>query len=187
MSTEIITADSTAVSTLSAVPTVAVADFQREMYNAPVNRLAERLRKDGKVDTVLHAGFQIKTEELNGKVLTIVHLGYSTAPSTTMSGEPIFRKDKDGNIITDENGVAIQEMSVFPVAHFAEAPGWWWNGGTMLAGVIDSLRAECGDEPGDMLCPKLNAELDSIGGLRAYFSWKTSTKHPGQRYMNIAL
>lgn len=185
MSTEIINYDSPL--TLDSIPAQSLADFQSEALNSAPNRLASRLQKDGKVDTAFHIGKQIKSEQIAGKVLTIIRIGRGMAPKTDNKGNPVWVTDENGMPVTDENGVAVQDMSVFPICHFAEAPGWWYNAGAMMNGIIESLCDECGDDPDGMVFPNVNAALADVGGLRAYFDWKDSTKNPGQKYMNIII
>lgn len=183
MSTEITVYDSPL--TLDSIPTQSLVDFQIEALHAKPNSLVSRLQKDGKVDTAFHIGKQIKSEQIAGKVLTIIRIGRGMAPKTDNKGNPIWVTDDSGTPITDENGIAVQEMSIFPICHFKEAPGWWYNAGAMMEGIIESLCDECGDDPGEMVFPNVNAALEEVGGLRAYFDWKDSAKNPGQKYMNI--
>lgn len=171
--------------TLDAIPTKSLAEFQQESYMEPVNRLTARLQRDGKTDTTLHVGKQIKSEQIAGKILTIIRVGYGMAPATDMQGNPIWETDEEGIPRMDENGVAVQKMSRFPVCHFKEAPGWWYNGGAMLDGIIQSLVDECGDSPDDMMLPNVNAALEEVKGLRCYFDWQDSSKNRGQKYMKI--
>lgn len=191
MSTEITTATATAAYvedsplSLNDIPTTSLAEFQQKAFMEPVNRLAAIIQRAGKSDTVLHVGKQIRSEDVAGKILTIVRVGYGMAPANDMQGNPIWELNEDGSVKVDENGTAVQKMSRFPVCHFKEAPGWWYNGGTMLDGIIQSLVEECGDEPDDMSLPNVNAALSEVGGLRAYFDWKDSSKNRGQKYMNI--
>lgn len=182
MSTEIMNYE--APLTLDSIPTQSLAEFQQSAFMEPVNRLAARIQRDSKTDTVLHVGRQIHSEDVAGKILTIIRVGYATAPATDMQGNPVWETDENGNVIT-RDGVNVQKMSKFPVCHFKEAPGWWYNGGKMLDGILESLIDECGDNPDDMTLPNVNAALEDVGGLRAYFDWKDSSKNRGQRYMNI--
>lgn len=170
---------------LESVPTMSLAEFQSEVFTSGVNRLTARIQRDGKTDSVLHIGKQIKGEDVAGKVLTIIRVGYSTAPAVDASGNPVWETDANGAPVVDENGVAVQKMSKFPVCHFKEAPGYWYNGGKMLDGILQSLIDECGDNSDDMFLPNVNAALEEVGGLRAYFDWKESNKNRGQKYMNI--
>lgn len=171
--------------TLSALPTMSLAEFQASSFMEPVNRLTARLQRDSKTDTVLHIGKQIASEDVAGKILTIIRVGYGTAPATDMQGNPIWETDENGTIMQDVNGNAVQAMAKFAVCHFREAPGYWYNGGKMLQGILESLAEECGDNPDDYMLPNVNAALEEVGGLRAFFDWKDSSKNRGQRYMNI--
>lgn len=170
---------------LSALPTMSLAEFQATSFMEPVNRLASRIQRDSKTDTVLHIGKQISSEDVAGKILTIIRVGYGTAPATDMQGNPVWETNEDGSVRMDENGNTIQAMAKFAVCHFKEAPGYWYNGGKMLQGILESLVDECGDNPDDLMLPNVNAALEEVGGLRAFFDWKESSKNRGQRYMNI--
>ena len=176
---------STEIMNLESVPTMSLAEFQSEVFVTGTNRLTARIQRDGKTDSVLHIGKQIRGEDVAGKVLTIIRVGYSTAPAVDANGNPVWEIDGNGAPVVDENGVTVQKMSKFPVCHFKEAPGWWYNGGKMLDGILQSLIDECGDSPDDMFLPNVNAALEEVGGLRAYFDWKESSKNRGQKYMNI--
>ena len=184
MSTEITTVnESPAI--LSSVSTMSLEEFQRESFMEPVNRLTAAIQRDSKTDTVLHIGKQISSEDVAGKILTIIRLGYGTAPATDMDGNPVWETNEDGTVRMDENGQTVQAMAKFAVCHFKEAPGYWYNGGKMLQGIVDTLVTECGDNPEDLMLPNVNAALEEVGGLRAFFDWKASSKNRGQRYMNI--
>lgn len=151
----------------AAMPTASIEDFRKEALSiaesGAVNYLTKRSQRDGKTDTVMHVGEQITSDMIVGHVLTIVRVGYAAVPS-------------------DNNGV-----SRFPVCHFAEAPGCWYNGGKLLQDNIDSWADEVGDDPDDFLLPKLNAALSEVGGIRAYFEWKDKKDGSGQRYVNMIL
>lgn len=177
MSTEIMNNTSTGI--LSNLSTISLADFQNESYTSSGNRLSNAARNAGRTDTVLHVGNQIQTGDVIGHVLTIVHVGYATAPAKDNNGNPIFD--------TDVDGVAVQKMSRFPVCHFKEAPGWWYNGGKMLDGIIEAWKEEMEEEEGNDNLPRINAELEACGGVQAYFAWKDKRDNSGQRYVNIIL
>lgn len=177
MATEIMNSNSA----LASIPTQSLAEFQREVYTSKVSRLTMRARNDGKTDTPLHIGHQIKTDDVIGHILTIVHVGYGYAPMTDNKGNPIFEENPD------ENGVAVQKMSRFPVIHFAEAPGWWYNGGAIFDGILDSWIAEVGDDKNNDILPLVNTELEVCGGVKAYFDWKDKRDASGQKYVNIIL
>lgn len=171
--------------TLANIPTKSLAEFQAEAFTAPVNRLTAALQRANKADTVLHIGRQIKSEDVAGKVLTIVRVGFGAAPATNMDGTPVWQTDENGAVVFDKDGQTIQAMSRFAVCHFKEAPGWWYNGGKMLQGIIETLATECGDDVRDNMLPNVNQALAEIGGLKVYMDWKDSSKNRGQKYMNI--
>ena len=170
-----------ALSPLANVGQISVADFQAASYTSTASRLTNAARNDGATDTVLHLGNQIKTQDVIGRVLTISHVGYAYAPAKDSKGNPIFEDEPD------EDGVAIQKMSRFPVCHFSEAPGWWYNGGSMLDGIIKSWAKEMGDKPDSDNLPAVNAELNACGGVQAYFRWKDKQDNSGQKYVDIIL
>lgn len=175
MATEIMNSNSA----LASIPTQSLADFQQESYVSTGSRLTNAARNAGKTDTVLHLGNQIKTEDVINHVLTISHVGYAYAPMKDPAGNPVFDSDVDG--------VAVQKMSRFPVCHFTEAPGWWYNGGKMLDGIISAWADEMGEDPTSDNLPLINAELEACGGVKAFFAWKDKRDNSGQRYVNIIL
>lgn len=181
MTTEIANVNPSAI--FAEMPSVSLDDFRREALAAAetgnVNFLTKRSQRDGKTDTVMHVGEQIKSDMIVGHVLTIVRVGHAAVPATDNNGSPVYH--------TDENGEVIQEISVFPVCHFKEAPGCWYNGGKLLQDNIDSWADEVGDDPNDFYLPKLNAALEEVGGIRAYFEWKDKKDGSGQRYVNMIL
>lgn len=189
MSTEIATVNPADL--FSAMPSASLDDFRKEALaiaeSGNVNILTRRSQKDGKTDTVMHVGEQIKTEMIVGHVLTIIRVGHAAVPATDNKGNPIYVTDENGAVITNENGEPMQAVSVFPVCHFKEAPGCWYNGGTLLQDNIVSWADEVGDDPDDFYLPKLNAVLSEIGGIRAYFEWKDKKDGSGQRYVNMIL
>lgn len=152
-----------------------------------INRLTARSQRDGKSDTVMHVGEQIKSDMIVGHALTIIRVGHAAVPATDNAGKPIYVTDENGVLETDSNGDPVQAISVFPVCHFKEAPGCWYNGGKLLQDNIDSWADECGDDPNDFYLPKLNAVLAEIGGIRAFFDWKDKKDGSGQRYVNMIL
>lgn len=150
---------------LASLPTMDVASFQESTFNTPVNWLTGALQRDGKTDTAMHIGNQLKSEDIVGHVLTIVRVGFA------------HFKDKDDGLIKR-----------VPVLHFKEAPGYWYNAaGVMFKGAIETLCRETNcDIENDML-PELNDAISQLpnAGLRAFFSWKDKRDNSGQRYVNI--
>lgn len=174
---------------LSSVPLSSLEDFRSEALTAAesgkVNILTRRSQLDGKTDTVMHIGEQITSDMIVGHALTIVRVGHAAVPATDGTGKPVYVTDSNGNVKTDDNGEPVQAVSVFPVCHFKEAPGCWYNGGRLLQDNIISWADQCGDDPNDFYLPKINAVISEIGGLRAYFEWKNKKDGSGQRYVNI--
>lgn len=189
MSTELMNANPEAL--FKAIPMASLEDFRKEALaiaeSGNVNILTRRSQRDGKTDTVMHIGEQIKSDMIVGHVLTIVRVGHAAVPATDNKGNPIYVTDENGEVEADNEGNPIQAVSVFPVCHFKEAPGCWYNGGKLLQDNIDSWAEETGDDPNDFYLPKLNAVLDEIGGIRAYFEWKDKKDGSGQRYVNMIL
>lgn len=179
---------------LSAMPSMSLADFQREAFATKANRLTALSRRSGTTDTVMHAGTQITSAEIVGHALTIIRVQYANVPvRDPKTNAPIFETGEDGNVVLDEDGNPVQKFSMFPVCHFAEAPGYWYNGGKLLGDNIRLWAEEEGDEflpdgtPVDMTLPGVNAALQEIGGIRAYFAWKDKRDGSGQRYINMIL
>lgn len=189
MSTEIATVNPGAL--FASMPSASLEDFREEALavadSGNVNFLTKRSQRDGKTDTVMHVGEQITSDMIVGHVLTIIRVGHAAVPATDKKGKPVYVTDESGNIVTNENGEPVQAISVFPVCHFKEAPGCWYNGGKLLQDNIDSWADEVGDDPNDFYLPKLNAALAEVGGIHAYFGWKDKRDGSGQRYVNMIL
>ncbi len=179
---------------LSAIPSMSLADFQREAFATTANRLTALSRRSGSTDTVMHVGTQLTSADIVGHALTIIRVQYANVPARDpKTNTPVFETDDNGVVLLDESGNPIQKFSIFPVCHFAEAPGYWYNGGKLLGDNIRLWAAEEGDEflpdgtPADMTLPAVNAALEEIGGIRAYFAWKDKRDGSGQRYINMIL
>lgn len=189
MSTEIAKANPAEI--FSSIATTSIDDFRKEALSiaesGAVNVLTRRSQRDGKTDTVMHVGEQIKTDMIVGHVLTIIRVGHAAVPATDAKGNPLYVTDSNGVVEVDTDGNPVQAISIFPVCHFVEAPGCWYNGGKLLQDNIDSWADEVGDDPTDFYLPKLNAVLSEIGGIRAFFDWKDKKDGSGQRYVNMIL
>lgn len=172
ITTDIAVMDGSAL--LSQIPTTSLGDFQRDVFGATPNKLTLASMRKGTTDTVMHVGLQLKSEDLANHVLTIIRVAFAAIPATA-DGQPVY----------DENGN--QRMSLYPVCHFAEAPGYWYNGGSMLKKNIEAWADEVGDDMSDPTLPLVNQALSEIGGIRAFFAWKEKRDSSGQRYMNIIL
>lgn len=189
MSTELVNVNPAEI--FSAMPHATIDDFRKEALataeSGNVNFLTRRSQRDGKTDTVMHVGEQVTSDMVVGHVLTIVRVGHASVPAIDNNGKPVYVTDANGIQITDENGEPIQAISVFPVCHFKEAPGCWYNGGKLLQDNINSWADEVGDDPNDFYLPALNKAIAEIGGIRAYFEWKNKKDNSGQRYVNMIL
>lgn len=173
---------------LSVLPqeTTTLENFQSMAFGSPVNRLTAASMKNGTTDTLLHAGTQLLAADVAGHVLTIIRVGFATAPARDIKGNPVY-ETRDGEILTDENGEPVPKMSLYPVCHFKEAPDYWYNGGSMLKKNIEVWAQECGDDGTDLNFPEVNKALQELGGIKAYFAWKEKRDGSGQKYMNIIL
>ncbi len=158
---------------LGSMPTTSLADFQRDAFMATPNRFAQISARKGVSDSVMHIGNQLRSEDIADHVLTIVRVAFATIPAMDISGHPIY----------DENGN--QKTATYPVAHFAEAPGYWYNGGTMLRKNIEAWAEDMGEDLSDPNLPVLNAALAECGGVRAFFTWKNKRDSSGQKYMSM--
>lgn len=175
----------------ASMASTSIEDFRTEALQiaeaGSVNILTRRSQRDGKSDSAMHIGKQIKTELIVGHALTIIRVGHAAVPATDEKGEPVLVTDENGAIVLDEDGEAQQAISVFPVCFFKEAPGCWYNGGKLLQDNIVSWADEVGDDPNDFYLPKVNSVLEEIGGIRAYFDWKDKKDGSGRRYVNMIL
>lgn len=173
-------------SPLSAIGPVDLSQFRADSMTQSASRLVKRSRMTGKTDSIMHLGNQLTTNDVVGHVLTITRVGFASVPATDSDGNPLFETDDNGEIVMDVDGNSIQRMSVFPVCWFAEAPEWWYNGGQLLLENIREWADEVGDDITDFMLPKVNAELQECGGIRAYFTWKESKK-AGRKYVSMIL
>lgn len=158
--------------------------FRRESLLREPSKYTKRAQINGHTDTVGHIGIQLSTNDVVGKVLTINSLCRAEVPTLDRNGNPVPAMFDDGTTKVDENGEIVYETSIFPIVTFAEAPGYWYNGGTMLSNVINDWIMESGDEPDSFTFPKLNADLEAIGGIPVYFQWKQGKNNT---YVNMIL
>jgi len=153
--------DTPAKSPLDNLPTSSIDDFRRDAFRGNMSRLAKIAHEKGDSDVVLHAGDQLTTEQVVGHVLTIIAVQYAHVP--------------------DDNG----EQKMYPVAVFAEAPGYWYNLGQLATNMVADWAAELGDDPNeDPNLPLVNQELTDCGGVRVYFRWKQGKN---RRYVSITV
>ena len=162
------------VNALAAIPEASLSDFQEQVFNLTPNRLTQASLRAGTTDTLMHVGMQLTTEQVVNHILTIVRVAFAAIPKTV-----------DGVPVTNDAGEVIIET--YPVCHFAEAPGYWYNGGSMLKKNIEAWAREVGDSMEDPNLPLVNQTLSEIGGVRAFFGWKNKRDSSGQKYVNIIL
>lgn len=170
---------------LDNLSTRSIVDFRRDSLTRKPTKYAARSQRDGKVDSVGHIGHQLSTDDVVGHVLTIDSVCRAIVPLFDKSNNPIWETDENGALKTDADGNFVQATSIYPIVTFAEAPGYWYNGGTLLAGVLPGWAEEAGDEPDSMTYPLLNADLAEIGGIPCYFEWKQG--RAGNKYVNMIL
>ena len=168
--------------------TMTLDQFQNEAFFNKPSPFAALSIAAGKSDSVMHIGTQLRTEEIVGHALTIIRVGMASLPATDPdSGEPIYEQNEDGSPACDENGEPIQKYTVFPVCHFKEAPGYWYNGGQLLKENIKEWADFCGDDLNtDPMLTNTNRQLQELGGVKAYFSWGES-RRTGRKYVRMIL
>lgn len=138
-------------SPLDSLPTISIDDFRRDAFRGTLSRLAKNAHTHGNSDAVLHAGTQLKTEDVVNHVLTIIAAQYAYVP--------------------DDNNPSVQKR--YPVVVFAEAPAYWYNLGQLGSNLIRDWAEEMGDNPDESpYLPNLNQELTDCGGVRVHFRWK---------------
>jgi len=170
---------------LAILPTTSLEEFQKNALSAHLNPLAALSVKSGKSDTVMHIGIQLRTEEIVGHALTIIRVGFAALPATNPDdGSPIYKVDEYGVTTLDENGEPMQEIAMYPICHFAEAPGYWYNGGKLMMENVSIWAEECGDDLSDYNLPNTNARLAELGGIRCFFAWGESRK-TGRKYVKM--
>lgn len=169
---------------LDNLPAQDLMQFRRESLLRTPSKYTKRAQINGHTDTVGHIGIQLSTNDIVGKVLTINSLCRAEVPLLDRNGNPVPAVFEDGTTRVDDNGEIVYETSVFPIVTFTEAPGYWYNGGTMLSNVIADWCEESGDEPDSFTFPKLNADLQEIGGIPVYFQWKQGKNNT---YVNMIL
>ncbi len=161
-------------SVLASMPTQTLSDFQAQVFDLVPNQLVRASLNDGNTDILFHVGQQLRSEDVVNHILTIIRVAFAS-----------ITRMKDGQPVTNESGEIIVDR--YPVCHFSEAPGFWYNGGSMLKKNIESWAKEVGDDMSDPYLPRVNAVLSEVGGVRAFFAWKNKQDNSGQRYVNIIL
>lgn len=141
--------DTPSTNPLDTLPTTSIDEFRRDAFRGNINQLATWAHEDGNSDAVLHAGNQLKTEDVVNHVLTIMAVQYAHVP------------DRDGS------------QKIYPVVVFSEAPSYWYNMGQLGSKLIEGWVNHVGDNPDENpYLPKLNQMLSDCGGVRVHFRWK---------------
>ena len=169
---------------LDNLPAVDLLSIRREALLTTPNKYVQAARVAGLVDSAGHLGIQLSTDDVVNHILTIDSVCRATAPDSDDNGNPVPMVDDNGAIVMDENGEIAYRSSVYPIVTFAEAPGYWYNGGKLMAGVLDEWARMSGDDADSMTYPLLNADLAEIGGIRVFFTWKQGRN---RRYVNMVL
>lgn len=146
--------DTPSINPLDNMPTVSIEQFRNDAFRGKLNDLAKWAHEDGNTDAVLHAGQQLKTENVLNHVLTIITVQYAHVPG-----------QDDG-------------QKLYPVVVFAEAPEYWYNMGQLGSKLIADWCKHTGDDPmEDPYLPNLNQILAGSGGVRIHFRLKHSSRN----------
>lgn len=172
MSTEINTYTGEVMDTVSNAPVIpddythiSVESFRQDATSGKMSRLARIAHEKGHSTSVLQAGEQLTTDEVVGKVWTIIAVSYAHVP------------DDD-----DETGLS---QKAYPCCVFAEAPDRWYNLGQIAGEMVNDWAAEMGDNPDESPnLPNVNNELAVCGGVRVYMRWKQGKN---RRYVSLTV
>lgn len=144
---------------------ISVADFRADAVGTKMSRLARNAHEKGHSTSVLQAGDQLTTDEVVGKVWTIIAVSYAHVP------------DED-----DESGLS---QKMYPCCVFAEAPERWYNLGQIAGEMVADWAVEMGENPDESPnLPLTNAELAACGGIRIYMQWKQGKN---RRYVRVTV
>lgn len=144
---------------------ISVNDFRADATSGKMSRLARIAHEKGHSTSVLQAGDQLTTDEVVGKVWTIIAVSYAHVP--------------------DENDETRMTQKLYPCCVFAEAPERWYNLGQIAGDMVADWAKEMGDEIEDAPnLPAVNAELASCGGVRVYMQWKQGKN---RRYVRLTV
>lgn len=158
---EIISVDTVSgevIDTLAPAPTsmfgnISVSAFRQDATSGHMSRLARNAHEKGHSTSVLQAGDQLKTDDVVGKVWTIIAVAYANVPD-----------DKDPTGMSQKK---------YPCCVFAEATDYWYNLGQIAGEMVADWAVEMGDDPEvSPNLPKVNAELAGCGGVRIFMRWK---------------
>lgn len=144
---------------------ISVNDFRQDAVSGKMSRLARNAHEKGHSTSVLQAGDQLSTDEVVGKVWTIVAASYAHIP--------------------DENDETGMSKKLYPCVVFGEAPDRWYNLGQIAGEMVADWAIEMGDDVEDAPnLPNVNAELAACGGVRIYMQWKTGKN---RRYIRVTV
>lgn len=169
---------------LDNLPSVDLLSIRRDALLSTPNKYVQAARAAGLVDSAGHLGIQLSTDDVVNHILTIDSVCRAMSPDLDDNNNPVPLTDENGAIVVDENGDIVYRSSIYPIVTFAEAPGYWYNGGKLMAGVLDEWARLSGDDPNSMTYPLLNADLAEIGGIRVFLTWKQGRN---RRYVNMVL
>lgn len=144
---------------------ISVQNFRADAVSTKMSRLARNAHEKGHSTSVLQAGDQLTTDEVVGKIWTIIAVAYAHVP--------------DEN---DETGVS---QKMYPCVVFAEAPDHWYNLGQIAGDMVADWAIEMDDDKEESPnLPNVNAELAACGGVRVYMQWKNGKN---RRYVRVTV
>lgn len=144
---------------------ISVNDMRQEAMSGKMSRLARNAHEKGHSTAALQVGTQLSTDEVVGKVWTIIAVSYAHIP--------------------DENSETGYTDKLYPCVVFAEAPDYWYNLGQIASEMVADWAAEMEDDPEESPnLPNVNAELASCGGVRIYMQWKQGKN---RRYIRVTV
>lgn len=144
---------------------LSVSDFRADAMTGRMSRLARNAHEKGHSTAVLQAGDQLTTDEVVGKVWTIIAASYAHVPDD---------KDPTG-----------MSQKMYPCCVFAEAPSHWYNLGQIASEMVADWAAEMGDDINESPnLPGVNAELAACGGVRIFMRWKQGKD---RRYISVTV
>lgn len=144
---------------------ISVQNFRAEAVTGKMSRLARNAHEKGHSTSILQAGDQLTTDEIVGKVWTIIAVAYAHVPDD---------KDPSG-----------MSQKTYPCCVFGEAPNNWYNLGQIASEMVADWAVEMGDDPDESPnLPNVNAELATCGGIRIYMQWKQGKD---RRYIRVTV
>lgn len=132
---------------------LSVQQFREDATSGKMSRLARVAHEKGHSTSVLQAGDQLTTDEVVGKVWTIIAVSYAHVP--------------------DENDPSGMSKKMYPCCVFMEAPDRWYNLGQIAGEMVADWALEMEEDPEESPnLPNVNNELALCGGVRVYMQWK---------------